>query len=366
MRPVLILIALLCCSAIHADNYRQVVISEPGGAEVLQVIEVSPLPEPGPGEVRIRVIATSASFTDVIVRRGLYPGIEAELPYPPGYDLVGVVDKLGAGVTGLEPGQRVADLTVWGAYTEYAIRPAAGLVPVPDELPADEAVVLVLAYVTAYQMMFREADVKPGQAVLIHGASGAVGTALAQLGRVAGLTMYGTASASKHDFVRAMGVIPIDYRSQDFVAVINAATDGMGVDAAFDAIGADNFARSYSVLAPGGILVEYGLYNATLAGGQLDLVGEFLTMQWQHFKWSWFPEQDRRYTFYSIGDVREAQPDWFLEDLASLFELTVEGNIQPEIWQRMPLTEAAEAHRQIEAGSVQGKIVLQVSPDPAL
>ncbi len=347
-----------------ADSFRQVVMTATGDRSVLELVEVSPIPEPGPGEVLLRVIAASASFTDVMVRKGLYAGIDAEPPYPPGYDLVGTVEQVGAGVSGLERGQRVADLTVWGAYTEYIVRPADGLVPVPDGLPADEAVSLVLAYVTAYQMLHRVAGVQAGQTALIHGASGAVGTALSQLGRSAGLVMYGTASARKHDHVRASGVTPIDYREEDFVAVTRAATDGRGVDVAFDAIGIDNFARSYRALAPGGLLVEYGFYRASLAGERFrDIAIEYLRSRWQQLKWSWLPEQDKRFEFYSITDMRTAEPQWFREDLARLFQLALAGEIAPSIWKRLPLDAAGEAHAAIEAGQVQGKIVLQVSPD---
>jgi NADPH2:quinone reductase len=356
--------SLLASLTVSADSFRQVIISEPGGSEVLQVVEVAPLPEPGPGEVRLRVITASVSFTDIIVRKGLYPDIDAELPYPPGYDLVAVVDKLGPGVTDLTPGQRVADMTIWGAYTEYTVRPADGLVPVPDNLPADEANVLILTYLTAYQMLFRVADVQPGQRVLIHGASGAVGTALAQLGRMVGLTMYGTASTDRQDYVRAMGVTPIDYRSEDFVSRVAEATGGAGVAVAFDAIGVSNFARSYSTLSNDGLLVEYGLYLATRDGNStLDLLQEFLGWQWQQFKWSWFPQGERRYTFYSIADVRTAHPEWFREDLARLFTLALQGKVTPIIGKRLPLTAAAEAHSLLESGKVGGKIILQISPD---
>jgi NADPH:quinone reductase-like Zn-dependent oxidoreductase len=367
MRPTVFLLSLLFSLTAAADSFRQVLITEPGDIEVLQLVESSPLPEPGPGEVRVRVIAASASFTDVMVRKGIYGGISAELPYPPGYDLVGVVDKLGADVTGIVPGQRVADLTVWGAYTEYAIRPAQNLVPVPDGLPADEAVVLVLSYVTAYQMLFRVADIQPGQSVLIHGASGAVGTALAQLGRVAGLKMYGTASTAKQEYLRELGVTTIDYRTEEFVQRVLEETDGKGVDVVFDAISVDNFARSYSTLRPGGLLVEYGLYLKTRdEASTVGLIGEFLRWQWQQLMWNLFPEQDRRFAFYSITDMRAEQPQWFRDDLASLFELAVEGNVTPRIWKRLPLAEAAQAHRHIEAGDVEGKIVLSVSADTGL
>jgi NADPH:quinone reductase-like Zn-dependent oxidoreductase len=347
-----------------AESYRQVLITAPGGPEVLKLVESSPLPDPGAGEVRLRVLTASASFTDVMVRKGLYVGISAELPYPPGYDLVGVIDKLGPGVTGLSLGQRVADLTVWGAYTEYAIRPAAGVVPVPEGLPSDEAVVLILSYLTAYQLIFRVAEVAPEQTVLIHGASGAVGTALAQLGRVAGLRMYGTASAAKHNYVRKLGVTPIDYRNEDFVERIRVETGGKGVDVVFDAIGIENFKRSYSALVPGGLLVKYGLYRASLEEtSRLAMGWEFLQLLWQQKRWDWFPQDNRRALFYSIQDMRETHPDRFRDDLASLFELALEENIDPQIWKHMALADAAAAHRLIEAGEVSGKIVLTVSPE---
>ena len=363
MRLALAFFVLISSFHSAADSYRQVVISEPGDADVLQLVETSPLPEPGPGEVRLRVLTASASFTDIMVRKGIYGGIDAELPYPPGYDLVGIVDAVGEGVSELQPGQRVADLTIWGAYTEYAIRPAAGLVALPDAIDSEEAVVLVLAYITAYQMLYRVADVQPQQRVLIHGASGAVGTALAQLGRVSGLTMYGTASTAKQDYVASLGVIPIDYKTEDFVARVLEETDGQGVDVVFDAIGLENFKRSYGLLKAQGLLVEYGLYQASLNSSGLDLALEFIGWQWQELLWSWFPEEERRATFYSIADMRAEQPAWFQEDLASLFELLAEGNIQPRIWKTLPLEQAAEAHRLIESGQVQGKIVLRVSPD---
>lgn len=363
MRLTLAFFVLITSIHSYPDSFRQVVISEAGDADVLQLVEISPLPEPGPGEVRLRVLTASASFTDIMVRKGIYGGIDAELPYPPGYDLVGVVDVVGEGVSEFQPGQRVADLTVWGAYSEYAIRPADGLVVLPETIDSEEAVVLVLAYVTAYQMLYRVAEVQPQQRVLIVGASGAVGTALAQLGRVSGLIMYGTASTAKQDYVASLGVIPIDYKTEDFVARVLQETDGQGVDVVFDAIGLDNFKRSYSVLKPRGLLVEYGLYQAALGDSGLGLVLEFLGWQWQQLMWSWFPQEERNTTFYSIAELRAAEPAWFRDDLASLFQLLAEGAIQPRIWKTLPLEQAAQAHRLIESGQVQGKIVLRVSPD---
>ena len=337
------------------------VITEFGPVENLELVQQTGLPEPGQGEVRIRVLTASASFTDVMVRRGHYQGIEAEPPFAPGYDLVGIVDALGPGVSGINVGDRVADLTVWGSYSEYITRPAAGLVPVPEQISDEDAVVLILAYTTAYQMLYRVAEVRPDQRILIHGASGAVGTALAQLGRMSGLKMWGTASKAKAEYVQALGVRPIDYRSEDFVERINSETNGEGVDFVFDAIGPDNFKRSYTTLASDGLLVEYGLYNTSLRGDRMDVIRAVLSWQWQELLWKFFPDENRATTFYSIADMRATQPDWFREDLRSLFNLTIEGNIAPQVWSVMPMARAQDAHRAIEQGEVRGKIVLRVT-----
>ncbi|MCX2982747.1 oxidoreductase [Halieaceae bacterium IMCC14734] len=362
MRVYLLLLALIWTLPASSAGYQQVVITEFGSADKLQLRQVPKLPEPGAGEIRVKVLTASASFTDIMVRKGLYAGVSEEPPFAPGYDLVGVIDKLGAGVGQLTVGQRVADLTVIGAYSEYVILPAANVVPLPPEINDEEAVALILSYTTAYQMLYRSARVEAGQTILIHGASGAVGTALAQLGRVSGLKMYGTASASKHDYVRSLGVIPIDYRAEDFVARVQQETGMNGVDAAFDAISVDNFQRSYETLAPGGRLVTYGFYLASRDGdSMLTTAAEFLHWRWQQLLWQWFPEDQKSVEFYSITDVRKQHPDWFKDDLGSLFEMLIEGNIKPEIWAVKPLSEAASAHRDIESGAVRGKIVLRVA-----
>jgi NADPH:quinone reductase-like Zn-dependent oxidoreductase len=360
MRQYLLFLTLLW--ALPAASYQHVVITEFGSADKLQLQQVPVMPEPGPGQIRVRVLTASASFTDIMVRKGLYPGVSAKPPFAPGYDLVGVVDKIGSDVSHLQIGQRVADLTVIGAYSEYVILPAHNVVALPAGLNDEEAVALILSYTTAYQMLYRIARVEAGQTILIHGASGAVGTALAQLGRVSGLKMYGTASASKHDYVRSLGVIPIDYRNEDFVARVQQETAMSGVDAAFDAISVDNFQRSYQSLAPNGRLVTYGFYLATRDGdSMLTSATEFLRWSWQRLLWQWFPEAQKSAEFYSIADVREEHPDWFKDDLGTLFGMLSEGNIKPYIWAVRPLAEAAYAHRDIESGAVQGKIVLRVT-----
>jgi NADPH:quinone reductase-like Zn-dependent oxidoreductase len=364
MKRILLLLILFLPVTCWAASYQEVVVTEFGDANALSLVTRSTLPEPSAGEVRIRVLTASASFTDVMVRKGMYGEAPAEPPLVPGYDLVGIVDKLGPGVTDVDLGQRVAALTVWGAYTEYAVRPVTELVRVPQGLDDEAAVALILSYTTAYQMLHRVAQVSAGQTILIHGASGAVGTALAQLGSVAGLTMLGTASTGKQDYLASLGVQAIDYKTEDFVSRTRLLTQEKGVDIVFDAIGLDNFKRSYETLKPDGELIIYGLYTATLqgeAGSTASLVGEFLGFKWQQLLWNWFPTDSKTAVFYSITDMRNEHPDWFRDDLATLFDLAVAGKITPQIWKVMPLSEAATAHRYIEGRAVKGKIVLRIS-----
>lgn len=344
-------------------GYRQIVISEFGGPEVLSLVHHTDRPTPGTGEVRLRVHAAGVSFTDAMIRKGVYPGMDAELPYAPGYDLVGVVDELGAGVTSLEVGQRVADLSIFGAYSDYVIRPAEGLVVLPPSVESTEAVSLILSYVTAYQMMHRVAQVEPGQTILIHGASGGVGTALAQLGKAAGLNMIGTASTRNQDYVSTLGVTPIDYKTEDFVARVIEETDQAGVDVVFDAIGVENFKRSRTVLNASGTLVPYGFYTAATnadAGAAFDAILEFMQFAWLQVRSNTFSDGRRIANMYSITGMRDENPAWFKEDLGLLFGMLADGDIAPNLWKVMPLEDAALAHQHLEDGNVQGKIVLQL------
>ena len=338
-------------------GYKRVVMTGFGGPEVLTMIEETALPEPKSGEARIRVLVTSAAFTDVMIRKGKYPDVKEKPPFSPGYDMVGVVDRVGEDVVRLKAGQRVADLTVIGAYSEYLCLPESHLVPVPDGLDPAEAVSLVLSYVTAYQMLHRVVKIRQGQRILIHGAGGAVGTAMLQLGKLLDLEMYGTASTSKHELVKRLGATPIDYKGEDFVERIRGLTSD-GVDAVFDPIGGDNFKRSFSVLRRGGKLVAYGFQNAVLGkGGSIPL--DFMRLQ----LWNLWPN-GRSAAFYSIGALRQKHPGWFSEDLTKLFDLLSQNKIKPIIAARMPLAEARRAQELVEQAEVQGKIVLTVTETP--
>lgn len=335
-------------------SYKHIAITKFGGPEVLSIVEESFLPEPKPGEVRIKVLVTSATFTDVMIRKGKYPGIKHRPPFSLSYDMVGLVDQLGEGVTQFKVGQRVADLTITGAYAEYICLPADRLTLVPEELDSTEAVSLILSYMTAYQMLHRIARVKPGQRILVHGAGGAVGSAMVQLGQLLNLEMYGTDDQSKHALIAQLGATPVDYRREDLKDHLQTVTGG-GVDAVFDPIGGSSFKTSFSLLRSGGKLIAYGFQNSVLGkGGNIPL--DFLRLK----LWNSLPN-NRLAAFYSIGAMRQQHPEWFSEDLVQLFELLSQGKIKPVIAAQMPLTEAKAAHELIEKAAVQGKIVLTVT-----
>ena len=334
-------------------GYKYVALDKFGGPEVLTVREKDDLPEPGPSEVRIKILATSAAFTDTLVRRGIYPDVTEQPPITPGYDLIGTVDKLGSGVSSLECGQTVAELTITGAYAEYIVLPAQRLTLVPESLDSAEAVSLILTFVTAYQMLKRIAKAQPKHKILIHGAGGAVGSALLQLGRLLELKMYGTAGKRQHDCLRQFGCVPIDYRDEDFVEFL-AQSERDGVDAVFDAIGGANYKRSLKVLNKTGRLVAFGSYHAQ---SSLSLAVDFLKIHLWNLA-PWLPTC----AFYSIGAWHKKHHDWFREDLRQLFDWLSEGKINPTIAKKMRLEEAAEAHALIEKGGITGKIVLLTQP----
>lgn len=341
-------------------SYQRITLRQFGGPEVLQPETVADLPTPAAGQVRVRVQAASVSFTDTMVRTGNYLDVRQPPPLTPGYDMVGVVDALGSGVTQWQVGDRVADLTVIGAYSEYLLCAADGLVAVPATLDAAQAVTCVLSYTTAYQMLHRHAKVQKGETILVHAGAGAVGMALLQLGKLHGLRVLCTASKGKHDFVRGLGAEPIDYQSSDFVAATAALTQGAGVAAVFDTIGFDNFKRSFKCLNANGCLIAYGVYQATI-GTREKQVGKVLREVLPFFAaqlWWRLTQPKKRSAFYIITADRKKHPERFKEDLGALFQLVASGALQPIVDRTLPLAQAAEAHRLVEAAQTRGKIVL--------
>ena len=342
-------------------RHMRVVVTRYGGPDALRVVEEE-RPEPRRGEVRVRVQAAGVSLPDVMMREGVHPETP-RVPFTPGWDLVGVVDQLGDRASGLEPGQVVAALPITGAYAEYVCLPRRELVPVPPGLDAAEAVSLVLNYVTAYQMLHRSARVRPGQRALVHGAAGGVGTALLQLGRLAGLTMYGTCSARGTSAASALGGVPIDYQRLDFVTEVRRLT-GDGVDVVLDGIGGSHIWRSRRALRRGGTVVAYGI-TSSLRGGRsvsgrpgrrqrLRPVAVFAL----YIAAGWLLPGRKRVRPYSIQWLKRLRPAWFRQDLSALFDLLARRRIEPVIARRFPLAEARQAQEALGQGGVTGKIVL--------
>ncbi len=323
-----------------------------GGPEVLELETLRDLPEPGQGEVRVRVLVTSAAFTDVMIRKGMYPDVKDRPPFTPGYDMVGLVDASGPGATRFRPGDRVADLTTIGAYAEYICLPEDRLTPVPEGVSDVDALGMILSALTAFQMLHRVAKMQAGKSLLTHGAGGAVGTAMLQLAKDAGITAFGTDIAAKHDLIRSLGATPIDADAPE--EALRTAV-GEGVDCAFDPLGGESLSRSLHALKPGGMLVAFGFQNEVLGrGGSIPM--DFVKLK----LWDWLPNGHAT-AFYSIGAMRRIHPDWFREDLATLFEMLADGRITPVVAEVLPLSEVRQAHDRVEAQDVAGKLVLRVT-----
>jgi NADPH:quinone reductase-like Zn-dependent oxidoreductase len=333
-------------------KYRRVVVSRHGGPDVLQMVEED-CPEPQPGEARVKVQAAGVSAYDLMFRRsGSLPGTP-HVPFTLGTDVVGVVDKLGEGVSTVELGKMVAGATFCydglGGYTESICLPAGELVSVPSGVDPAEAVCLVANYLTAYTALHRVANVRSGERVLVHGAAGGVGTALLELGKLAGLEMYGTASSHNHELVSTLGATPIDYHSEDFVERIRSIT-GDGVDVVFDPIGgARQLWRSYRAVRKGGRLVWFGV-AATKKKGLLVIPSTLLMVVLLKL----IPSSKQTPLFPDIGKDNA----WYRETLTELLDLLAAGKIKPVVAERIPLAEAARAHELLERGGYAGKVVL--------
>jgi NADPH:quinone reductase-like Zn-dependent oxidoreductase len=333
-------------------KHHRVVVTRHGGPEVLEVVEED-LPEPQAGEVRVKVLAAGISAYDLMLRRsGSLPGTPP-VPYTPGEDIVGVVDKLGEGVSTVEQGQRVAGYPRGGGYAEFLCLPASELVPVPVGVDPAEAACLVTNYLTAHMLLHPTAHVRSGERVLVHGAAGGVGSALLELGRLAGLEMYGTASEYNHELVSALGATPIDYRNEDFVERIRSLT-GDGVDAVFDPVGgAGQIWRSYRTLRKGGRLVSFGM-AATSKGGVRVIPFSLLTVVLLML----VPDGKQARMSPNLAEFAPAHTDWYHETLTELLDLVAAGRIKPVVAERIPLVEAARAHELLERGGYAGKAVL--------
>ena len=334
-------------------RHHRIVVTERGGPEVLQWVP-EPIPVPAADAARVKVEVAGVSAFDLMVRASRFPGFP-RVPFTPGVDVVGVVDKVGERVAGVRPGDRVVASTglAGGGYAECICLPAGNLVPLPDGVDGAEAVCLVANYLTAHIALHRVTRVESGERILVQGAAGGVGTALLELGGLAGLEMYGTASRHNHAVVAAFGAIPIDYHVENVVERIRALT-GDGVDAVFDPVGGGGqLWRSYRALNRHGRLVWIGV-AATSRFGIRVIPISLLTQ----LVLKLIPDGRRVPLMPNAGKVAESEHAWYFETLTDLLDLLAAGKIRPVIAERVPLREAARAHRLLERGGQAGKVVL--------
>ncbi|MBN1218791.1 MAG: zinc-binding dehydrogenase [Anaerolineae bacterium] len=332
-------------------NYKSIVATKTGGPEVLQIVEKE-LREPGAGEARIKVLAASVCRPDITARRGeaLYSGtpLGQKTPFVPGYSVIGTVDAIGARVSDVTVGDRVGVLAVAGGYAEYLYWRGDRLIPVPATLDPAQAVPLILNYIVAYQTLHRSARIQAGETVLIIGASGGIGTALLQLGQLAGLKMYGVASKSKHHILTGYGATPIDYRTQDFVEVIRQAEPD-GLDVVLDGMMRLDYIRgSLSLLRHGGRLVSFGEPAGLAALWRILMTFVAVNVL----------PNGKSFKLYGTSSYFLGNKQPYLEDWATLFRLLEEGKIKPVIEAKFPLLEAAQANALLESGTVTGNVVL--------
>lgn len=337
------------------DTAIEIHMPRTGKAGVLKAREVT-LPPPGPGEVRVAIEAAGIAYADIVMRQGLYPGVKT--PVTPGYDFVGRIEALGAGVEGFTVGQRVAALTVTGSYASRRNVDAGLLVAAPEGADAGALVAAVLNGLTAWQMFNRIAVAGPGEWVLVHGAAGGVGSLLLEMARNAGVRAIGTASAGKRAVVEGLGAVHIDYRAGGVVEQAQAISGG-GVVAAYDHIGGKHLKTvSIPALRQGGTAVLYGGYDAT-KGGKVNpaaLVSMVLNDGLSAMK---LFGVSQGLVGYNVSYWRDARPEVYRTDLAAVLAEVAAGRLNPLIGLSLPLAEASRAQEALETASVSGKVVLR-------
>ncbi len=307
-----------------AARAHRIVVPRRGGPEVLQWVAMD-MPEPGPGDVRMRVEAAGVSAYDVMLRGHWFPGLPP-MPYTPGEDFVGIVDKVGARVSGLQVGQRVGGWTFGdaGGYAEYLCRPAADLVPVPDGLDPVTACALIVNYLTASLALHQASQVSKAEHLLVQGAGGGLGSALLQLGRDAGLQTFGCDATSKQAQIRADGAAPIDYQSEFVVARTRALTGG-GADVVIDLVGgARQLLRSWRCLRPDGRLLMLGMAG-TLESGTWIILPSLMLLG----IFSVWPGGRRIAKGPGMEDYPRANPDWYRNTLSGFFDMAIAGRLTP-------------------------------------
>lgn len=324
---------------------KAVTIPEPGGPDAL-VLDDVPDPMPGPGEVVVDVVAAGVNRADVMQRQGHYNPPPGSSAYP-GLEVSGRIGRLGDGVEGWSVGEEVCALLTGGGYAEQVTVPVGQLLPVPSGVSLEDAAGLPEVTCTVWSNVFMTANLQPGEVLLVHGGGSGIGTMAVQLGREVGARVAVTAgSPEKLEVCRELGAsILVNYRSEDFTEVVRAASDGHGADVILDNIGAKYLAGNVAVLADNGRLVVIGLQGGR--SGEIDL-GAMLSKRCALIATT-LRGRPAAEKATIVAAVRE-----------HVWPLVADGRVRPVVHARYPLAEAARAHREMEASTHVGKLLLLV------
>lgn len=335
---------------------RQVWIPKIGTPDVLDLRE-APDPEPGAQEVRVRVHALGVNFADIMARMGLYPDAP-KLPCVVGYEVAGVVDKVGAEAEGVSEGDRVMVFTRFGGYSDTVVVRAAQAVRIDDSLSFEQAAAIPVQYLTAWLMLIRLGNLRKGERVLIHSAGGGVGLAAVQMAKWRGAEIFGTASQGKHDRLKELGVHHcIDYRTQDFADEIKRITGGKGVHLAIDAVGGKSFKKSYQSLATMGRLFCFGASSFAPGTSRNPLTAVRGMLSMPTFKPFPLMDGNRGVFGINVGHMWEIEST-IVGMLEEIHEKVCDKTFSPTVDRTFPLEEAAQAHQYIQDRKNFGKVLL--------
>jgi len=338
---------------------RQIWIPKAGPPEVLEVKD-APDPQPGAGELRIRVEASGVNFADIMGRLGLYPDLP-RLPVVPGYEVAGRVDDVGAGVDPGWVGRDVFAMTRFGGCADVVSAPLVQVFPRPSNMSAEEGASIPVNYLTAWQLIVAMGGLKAGETVLVHSAGGGVGIAATQIAKHIGAKVIGTASAGKHAELSALGVDHlIDYRTEDFESRARVITGGRGVELILDAVGGDSLKKGYRLLAPTGRLGVFGVSSTVTgkAAGYRGMVSMLMKTPWVQFNPISLMNANKGVFGVNLGhlwgEFERVRP--WMDELVRLWET---GAIKPKIARVFPFDEAPAAHHFIQDRKNIGKVLLK-------
>jgi NADPH:quinone reductase-like Zn-dependent oxidoreductase len=334
---------------------RQVWITKRGPPEVLEV-RSAPDPVAGPGEVRVRVRAAGINFADLLARVGLYPDAP-KLPCVVGYEVSGVIDEVGAGVTGFAVGDRVFALPKFGGHSDTVVVSAAQVFAMPEKMTFEEGAALPVVYVTAYNMMLFIGILRPGSSVLVHSAAGGVGLAAVQIAKTRGCRIFGIASPGKHEFLRQQGVHhPIDSKG-DYALEVRRIVGDKGIDLILDPVGGKSWTLGYDLLAPCGRLAAFGMSAASRGKDRNLLHAAVQLLKIKKIDPMKLMGDNKSVSGTNMGHLF-AYPEMLRPQFEALVAMYEAGEIAPHVSRTFPFAEAAAAHHFIHDRKAIGKVLL--------